>query len=234
MYFSTLKSFILNGLALFFLAVLAASCVGHRFNPAEVGVWYEFKEGDQLEKIAEQFDADAFAIRKRNEIYEPEDLAPGMLLFIPGVKTTPAAPSAAVRFPEMKDNDPVVQSGKRLIWPAGGTISSGYGRRHGRMHHGLDITKDGGLDIVAAGSGTVEFAGRMRGYGNVLIINHGRGIKTLYGHNKRNLVRQGQRVRQGQKIAILGSSGRSTGPHLHFEVRINDKARNPLRYLPFR
>lgn len=235
---SSLPPLLVWGLLLF----LVSNCAGPRFSPSEPGVWYEYRQGDSLEKIAEQYGVDAFKIRKRNEIYEPEDLAAGMLLFIPGAQSAPGAPGAPafsppsgeVEFPELKPSDPIGRSGKRFVWPAKGVISSGYGRRHGRMHHGIDITKDNGYEILAAATGSVEFAGKMSGYGNVLILNHGRGIKTLYAHNARHYVRQGQRVRQGQKIAKIGSTGRSSGPHLHFEIRVNDKAQNPLRYLPIR
>jgi len=216
-----------------FSLLFLSGCITTTYAPDEVGVWYRVQPGDTVDSIGKQYSVKLFDLLKRNEIIDPEDLSTEMLIFIPGVKSQVKNP-AEVRFPKMARRDPVMRSGKRFIWPAKGTISSGFGRRHGRMHEGVDITADGGNKIIAAGSGVVEFSGKMRGYGNVVVINHGRGVKTLYAHNARNFVRQGQRVRQGQKVAKLGNTGHSTGPHLHFEVKINDKPKNPLGYLPIR
>ena len=120
------------------------------------------------------------------------------------------------------------------IWPAKGQLTSGYGRRWGRMHKGIDIAGPIGTPILAAAPGEVVSAGwNSGGYGNLVKIKHPDGSLTLYAHNHRILVRQGQKVRQGQQIAEMGSTGRSTGPHLHFEVHPSGKgAVNPVAYLP--
>ncbi len=120
------------------------------------------------------------------------------------------------------------------IWPAKGVLSSGYGRRWGRMHRGIDIAAPIGTPIVAAAPGQVVAAGwSSGGYGNLVKIRHVDGSVTFYAHNSRILVRQGQEVAQGQQISEMGSTGRSTGPHLHFEVRPNGEiAANPIAYLP--
>lgn len=120
------------------------------------------------------------------------------------------------------------------IWPAKGVLSSGYGRRWGRMHRGIDIAAPIGTPIVAAAPGQVVAAGwSSGGYGNLVKIRHVDGSVTFYAHNSRILVRQGQEVAQGQQISEMGSTGRSTGPHLHFEVRPNgEMAANPIAYLP--
>ena len=102
------------------------------------------------------------------------------------------------------------------------------------MHEGIDITRDGGKDIRAVAKGKVEFSGRKNGFGKTIIINHSNGIKTLYAHNFRLYVKKGMYVKQGAIIAKMGKSGKSTGIHLHFEVRINGKPHNPLRFLPVR
>lgn len=112
-----------------------------------------------------------------------------------------------------------------------GTYSSGFGRRWGRMHEGVDWSMPVGSPVYAADGGVVESAGRNGDYGYCVIINHGNGIKTLYAHNSKLLVQAGQKVYKGQKIAASGNTGRSTGPHLHFEVRKNGVAVNPLKYL---
>ena len=123
-------------------------------------------------------------------------------------------------------------SGMGLIWPVRGSVTSEYGYRWGRMHQGLDIGAGTGTPIHAAKAGEVMFSGTMSGYGNVVIVDHGGGFSTLYAHQSRIASSEGQRVSQGQTIGYVGSTGRSTGPHLHFETRVNGSAQNPRRYLP--
>jgi murein DD-endopeptidase MepM/ murein hydrolase activator NlpD len=122
------------------------------------------------------------------------------------------------------------------IWPVDGRISSGFGIRHikvgSRNHKGIDIAVPKGTDILASKSGVVSFAGRNGGYGNLVKIDHGDGTETYYGHNSQLLVQKGDYVEQGDLIAYAGSTGRSTGPHCHFEIRIDGKAVNPIEYLP--
>lgn len=116
-------------------------------------------------------------------------------------------------------------------WPARGSITSRFGRRWGELHTGLDIAVPRGTTVTAADSGVVSFAGWNGGYGYCVIINHKNGYQTLYGHNSKLSVKVGQNVSKGQKVASSGSTGRSTGPHVHFEVRKNGVAQNPQRYL---
>ncbi|MBO6245716.1 MAG: peptidoglycan DD-metalloendopeptidase family protein [Anaerovibrio sp.] len=124
-----------------------------------------------------------------------------------------------------------------MIWPLNGPITSEFGwRTHPifgtqRYHSGLDIGGDYGLPIAAAASGTVIHAGWISGYGYTVIIDHGGGITTLYGHNESLLVGEGESVSQGQTIALCGSTGNSTGPHCHFEVRENGEPVSPYSYL---
>lgn len=119
------------------------------------------------------------------------------------------------------------------LWPARGVLTSGYGWRWGRMHQGIDIAAPVGTPIYAAAPGVVEFSGwNSGGYGNMVDIRHPDGSKTRYAHNSRNLVRVGQRVAQGHQIAEMGSTGYSTGPHVHFEIHIADRgAINPIALL---
>ena len=124
-----------------------------------------------------------------------------------------------------------------MIWPLSGPVTSEFGwRTHpifgtARFHSGLDIGGDYGLPIYAAASGTVIHAGWISGYGNTVIIDHGGGVTTLYGHNDSLNVGVGQTVSQGQVIAMCGSTGNSTGPHCHFEVRENGEPVSPYSYL---
>ena len=132
----------------------------------------------------------------------------------------------------------VMQSfGGGMIWPISGPITSEFGWRthpifgNARFHSGLDIGGDYGMPIHAAASGVVIESGWIGGYGNTIMIEHGNGIVTLYGHNESLAVGVGQQVNQGDVIAYCGSTGNSTGPHCHFEVRLNGEPVSPWNYL---
>jgi murein DD-endopeptidase MepM/ murein hydrolase activator NlpD len=128
---------------------------------------------------------------------------------------------------------PTVRADRQFGWPvANGIVSSPFGIRNGVMHDGVDIVAQTGTAICAADDGVVIFVGHLRGYGNAVLLQHSEGYVTVYGHNQRNLVRYGERVVRGQIIAELGSTGRATGPNLHFEVRFDGQPENPLAYLP--
>ena len=125
----------------------------------------------------------------------------------------------------------ITPSAAGFTWPTSGQVSSGFGPRWGRMHQGIDIAAPTGRPITAAKSGMVIVAGSSGGYGNLVVIDHGGGLSTAYAHQSRIAVRVGQPVTQGGLIGFVGSTGFSTGPHLHFEVRVNGAARDPLPYL---
>jgi murein DD-endopeptidase MepM/ murein hydrolase activator NlpD len=125
------------------------------------------------------------------------------------------------------------------IWPVVGSLRSGVGTRKNpfggssyEFHKGQDISAPMGTPIIAAADGVVVIARRLRGYGNGIYIDHGNGIETRYGHLSRIDVMEGQPVKKGQHLGLVGSTGRSTGPHLHYEVRINGQPTSPLLYLP--
>jgi murein DD-endopeptidase MepM/ murein hydrolase activator NlpD len=118
-----------------------------------------------------------------------------------------------------------------FVWPVHGVLTSGFGWRWGRMHEGIDLAVSNGTPVVASAAGTVIVAGWMGGYGNLVVVDHGGGISTAYGHNTSVTVGVGQQVAQGQLIAYSGNTGHSTGPHVHFEVRINGGAVDPMGYL---
>ncbi|MGE5607358.1 MAG: murein hydrolase activator EnvC family protein [Bacteroidota bacterium] len=126
----------------------------------------------------------------------------------------------------------------KMLWPVKGRITSNFGWRYHpvvkkkKYHSGLDIAVRSGTPIAAADSGVVLVSGWRGGYGNFLAIDHGNGISTCYGHNSRLLVKVGEKVIKGQTIAFSGNTGLSTGPHLHFEVRINGAPANPIPHLP--
>jgi murein DD-endopeptidase MepM/ murein hydrolase activator NlpD len=126
---------------------------------------------------------------------------------------------------------PVRPSGGGLMWPVSGPVTSPFGWRWGRMHEGIDIAVPSGTPVHAAQSGRVIIAGWMGGYGNLVVIDHGGGLSTAYGHNSSFAVGAGSSVSQGQVVAYSGSTGNSTGPHVHFEVRVNGSPVDPLGYL---
>ncbi|HZX46789.1 MAG TPA: M23 family metallopeptidase [Clostridia bacterium] len=118
-----------------------------------------------------------------------------------------------------------------FAYPARGKITSGFGRRGRKNHNGIDIALPNGTPVKAADGGTVTFSGRQGTYGYLVIIDHGEGYTSYYGHNSKNLVSKGDKVHKGQTIALSGNTGRSTGPHLHFEVRKFGIPVNPINYL---
>jgi murein DD-endopeptidase MepM/ murein hydrolase activator NlpD len=138
----------------------------------------------------------------------------------------PPLPSSEAYLPNIFDG---------YTWPAEGVLTSGYGWRWGRMHEGIDIAAPIGTPILAAASGVVTGAGWHEGYGNLIKLEHLDGSITLYGHINRILVTHGQQVKQGEQIAEMGSTGRSTGSHLHFEIHLrNEQIVDPLTLLSSR
>ena len=127
---------------------------------------------------------------------------------------------------------PAKVGGSGVAWPTNGSVTSGFGYRWGSLHAGIDIANGTGTPIRAAKAGTIILAGWNGGYGNCIVIDHGGGFSTLYGHMTRLRASDGQRVSQGDLIGDMGSTGNSTGSHLHFETRVNGSPQDPTRYLP--
>jgi murein DD-endopeptidase MepM/ murein hydrolase activator NlpD len=121
---------------------------------------------------------------------------------------------------------------QKFIWPISGRINSLFGPRGSSFHDGVDIGAPQGTPIRAIEEGEVLYSDRLRGYGNIVILRHGDGFVSVYAHNETNRVREGQQVARGETIARVGSTGRVTGPHLHFEIRRHNKAQDPLHYMP--
>ncbi|HET8679475.1 MAG TPA: LysM peptidoglycan-binding domain-containing M23 family metallopeptidase, partial [bacterium] len=189
----------------------------------------------------------------RNGLREGDPIKPGQRLVIvtrPSA-STPRHPETAVA-PARRGADPdapVLEPGKAearkgtkppaqigpdrtFLWPTRGIITSRFGwRRYQRHHGGVDLASPHGTPIYATRDGVVSFAGWRNGYGQVVYIDHGAGLTTIYGHASELLVAAGKKVKRGEMIARVGCTGWCTGAHLHFEVRINDVAVNPLQYL---
>jgi murein DD-endopeptidase MepM/ murein hydrolase activator NlpD len=173
--------------------------------------------GETLWSLARRYQVSVEQLEAANQIEDPCSLREGQELIIAA---------------NMEQAQPVAeQRGRIFSWPLSGRITSTFGPRDGEFHHGLDIAGDMGEVIHAARSGWVDSVGWRSIYGKTVVLDHGNGYKTLYAHLSEYLVSQGDIVEKGQGIAKVGSSGRSTGPHLHFEVRVNNKAVDPMLYL---
>jgi murein DD-endopeptidase MepM/ murein hydrolase activator NlpD len=142
-----------------------------------------------------------------------------------------AALAAAIQSAQSGSTGSGAPSASGFIWPVNGVVVSGFGMRWGRMHEGIDIAAGSGTPIWAAAAGTVIHAGWLGGYGNLVVVDHGNGLATAYAHASAILVAVGQHVSQGETVSLVGSTGNSSGPHLHFEVRVNGVAVDPLLYL---
>lgn len=182
--------------------------------------------GDTLSKLAAQYGVTVLALAVFNELDDPDRLMVGQVLVIP-----PSGGDGALQ--TIASNRRL--NGVSLRWPIeGGVISSLFGMRGDRMHYGLDIAAATGTPVYAAAAGRVVYAGSAGTYGNLVKIDHGNGIVSAYAHNSRIRVRVGEYVTAGQHIADVGNTGRSSGPHLHFEVEVNGERIDPLSVLPAR
>lgn len=196
------------------------------------GIRHKVAKGDTLDSIAKKYKVDGEKIAESNKLASAQDLQIGEQLLIPGGQKPYVAPSYTVRttwYQPPAASQEVVASGK-MIWP---TTCRRITQYYSWRHSGADIACKIGDAIYAADDGRVIRAqnGWNGGYGNVIIVEHGNGTQTLYGHNRQLYVEVGEQVTKGQIIAAMGSTGRSTGPHLHFEVRNGGVITNPLNYI---
>jgi len=199
------------------------------------GFYHVVRSGENLFRIGKAYDVPFEELARLNGMRDASQIRVGQRIFIPGAARqlpveiiTPAETHIVARdAPESKE--PV---GLALLLPVNGTINSGFGQRGASFHDGIDIAAPEGTAIRAVEQGEVIYSDQLRGYGNIVIIRHEGGIVSVYAHNQTNLVREGQRVARGEEIAKVGSTGRVTGPHLHFEIRKNNTAQDPMRYLP--
>lgn len=185
--------------------------------------------GETIYHIANEYGVSVGRLMAANGLSDPRELSVGQLLTIPGGyrgASIGTASSGVHRYTGER-------ASRQFLWPVSqGVVSSGFGIRNGAMHDGVDIAAPAGTPVLAADSGVVIFSGTLHGYGNTVIIRHDDDYATVYGHNERNLVREGVRVARGQEIGEIGRSGRTTGANLHFEVRRDNVAKDPLAYLP--
>ncbi len=203
------------------------------------GVTYKVKRGDTIGKIAHDFSTDVNKIIASNNL-EERGLRIGATIIVPGGSPQPSAvaiakPSIVSRIRDIilpsNVEKPLVETlhgVANFIWPTQANRLTQY---FSWRHTGVDIAGPVGLKIFAAADGIVSIAGWQNGYGNTILLSHGNGVQTRYGHASKLLVSPGDYVQQGQTIALVGSTGHSTGPHLHFEIVLNGKRVNPLGYI---
>lgn len=223
--------------------------------PSIDGVIHRVKSGETLWDISRVYSIEISVLQKVNFIDSSDKLQISQEIIIPG---TSKVKEVIVEKPAVKKTETVAKKantavksasaaksqikvasrgGKTtglpgIIWPLKGTITSGFGTRGNEYHTGLDIAAPTGTPIKAALDGKVTFSGWKGNYGYLIILDHGDGVQTYYAHNSINLLKEGQAVDKGEVIAKVGSTGRSTGPHVHFEVRRNKEPYNPLLFLP--
>jgi len=200
-----------------------------------VGIYHIVRPGENLFRIGKAYDVPYQELARVNRISDASRIRVGQRIFIPGATRhlpveviTPVEPVVSdLRTPEAS-----APGRERFLVPVHGTVNSGFGRRGTSFHDGVDIAAPLGTPILAIESGEVIYSDQLRGYGNIVIVRHADGLISVYAHNESNLVQEGQRVSRGEIIGRVGSTGRVTGPHLHFEIRKNNAAQDPLLYLP--
>ena len=224
----------------FIICLFLIGCQSFQFDPWPddgEGVYHTVQKGQTLYQIASIYDLNVELLRRANHIGDPKKIRAGTQLWIPGARRVLSVPATDKPLRATKKRSlPNVKPRKGfLVWPTKGTLTSHFGMRNGRKHEGIDIAAPKGTPIHAAAGGEVVFSGwGPTGYGKMVIIKHQHHLTTLYAHNSKLIARIGSRVTQGQKISLMGSTGRSTGPHLHFEVRDNTQPKDPIKYLPIK
>ena len=199
------------------------------------------RKGDRIELVCKRYQVDLDRVRKVNPTIDVVSLKPGNEVFLPGARPEAVAEvrveNKKVKLVPIRDKGRPQKGGRSYRWPVMGRINSPFGwRRHPvtrrrDFHTGIDIKASRGMVIRSARDGRVAYSGWMGGYGKVVVVEHAGGQSTLYAHCSSVMVPQGTKISQGQNIARVGTTGRSTGPHLHFEVRRGNSPVNPLQYL---
>jgi len=222
--------------AVFFLN----TCAPHKVPPERPsvtqgvkGVYHVVKRHQTLYRICKTYRVDLKEVASLNRIADPSKIETGQRIFIPGAKK--------VLKVEIYIDDVAAEQGEAakmayqkldFIWPVEGKISNPFEEAESRRHQGIDISSPIGTPIKASNAGKVIYSNNgIRGYGNLIILRHSEEYVTVYAHNQVNLVEEGAWAEKGQIIGKAGRTGNATGPHLHFEIRKNNKALDPLLFL---
>ena len=219
-----------------------------------LGSWYVVEPGETLQQIAARVGVPVEDLIEINGLSSTSEVRPGRLIYVlgrtgpvagegsaggPGLAPRPSEatgplppPPGQVAFPPASVR--LAPGPGSLRWPLdASTVGSPFGSRDGRLHEGIDLPAPVGTPVHAAGDGQVIYAGDgIRGYGNLVVVEHAGDLLTVYAHNSELLVREGDRVVAGQRIASVGQTGHASGPHLHFEVRSGQIPQDPMTYLP--
>jgi lipoprotein NlpD len=223
------------------IAFLTTNCAKHKVvvekgpPPARKGVYHLVEKHQTLYRICKTYRVDINEVAFLNGITDQSRIETGQRIFIPGAKR--------VLKVEIYIDDVVIERGKEegkkvapkklnFLWPVEGKVIETFNDSENHRHQGIDIPCPLGTPIKASNSGTVIYSdNRIKGYGNLIILRHSDEFVTVYAHNQVNMVEEGSLVERGQIIAKVGQTGRATGPHLHFEIRRNSKAVDPVPYL---
>jgi lipoprotein NlpD len=198
-------------------------------------VYHQVRRGETVYRIGKAYGVSVKQLADANHLRDPTRIEVGQRLKIPGARrrlpVSLITPRTANRRPPPRNDQQ--RGSPPLTWPvSGGTVTSGFGERNQSFHDGIDISAPIGTPVHAADDGEVIYCDVLRGYGNVIIVRHTHGLATVYAHNQTNRVHEGQRIRRGDLIGNVGKSGRTTGANLHFEVRQDNVARDPMFFLP--
>jgi len=223
------------------LAACAALCTcAHTSRPLHddnpPGTWHVVKPDETPAQIAQEAGIPLEDLLEINGLKRGQPLKPGRLIYVLGAspQTTAAAANSATSEPPAEPAAEGEASKAPLRWPlARPILTSLFGKRWGRDHEGIDMRAPTGTPVLAAADGEVLYAGdKVRGYGNMVVLQHAGDLLTVYAHNSLLLVHVGDRITAGQEISRVGETGHATGPHLHFEVRRKQEPQDPLQFLP--
>jgi hypothetical protein len=196
---------------------------------SEVYVYHTVSKGESFKSIGKDYKVAPDKIKKLNGYDSNDKLLVGDELIIP---TTQGNKKKVAKKNNSKSK--VSHQKGKYIWPAQGKFSSGFGKRGSRMHDGIDISAPKGTVVIASRTGKVIHSGKLSGYGNMVVLKHGNDYFTAYAHLTKIYVKKGEIIKQGKKVGTVGNTGRSSGPHLHFEIRYKTKPVDPLKFLPKR
>jgi lipoprotein NlpD len=200
-----------------------------------LGVYHTVGEGETLWRIARTYDVDLKKLTDSNNIKDPFFIRVGQKIFIPYAKRVRKVERIAYRGDDrLKENrrELVLEKG-RFAWPVKGEVISPFGVKEGKAHNGIDISSANKVSIMAAANGMAVYSGGdISGYGNMIILKHEENYFTIYAHNSKNLIKEGEKVKLGDVVAFMGRSGSSSKYYLHFEIRNGRRPRDPLFFLP--
>jgi hypothetical protein len=212
--------------------VLGLAVAGCRTSAGDGGAVHVVRPGETVWRIAHHYGVSVSEIVEANRIEDVRDVPTGSRLWIPRGRAGAGGAVVAVRpAPERTGPAPPGRA-LRFEWPVRGRLTSTFGRRGRRPHEGIDIAAPRGALVRAAEAGRVIYAGELGSYGKVVVVRHDARFETVYAHNRRLRVAHLAFVDRGEVIAEVGATGNATGPHLHFEIRRDDRPRDPLLYLP--